>query len=454
MSARLLIIEDDEGIRTQLKWGLSEDYEVHEADSRAAALRQFAVQPTPVVLLDLGLPPSPSTAVEGLGLLSDLLAEDVFCKVIVATGQSERASALEAVGRGAYDFLTKPVDVGELKRVLNRAYHVSELEREYALLEERLAGSAFEDFVGTSPGMESVFASIRKVAPTEAPVLILGESGTGKELAARAIHNCSARRSGPFVAINCGAIPENLLESELFGHEKGSFTGAVQQRVGRVEAAAGGTLFLDEVGELTPALQVKLLRFLQEHSITRVGGSNEIQLSVRVVAATNSDLKDLTGSGRFREDLYYRLAVVVLSLPPLRERGSDLQLLAQTFLRRFTTDNGTPKVRFNKTALQAMERYHWPGNVRELENRVRRGVIMAEGRQISAGDLELDRVHSVPMSLREARDRTDRMLVEQALRRNGGNITGAARDLGISRPTLYELMNKLELGKFAQGGPA
>jgi len=453
MKARLLIIDDDESILTQLRWGLAGDYEVLGAGDRAVAMSQFAARPAQVVLLDLGLPPLPATPTEGLGLLSDLLAEDAFCKVIVATGQSERESALEAIGRGAYDYLNKPIDMEELKRVLNRAFHVSQLEREHALLEERLAGCAFEGFVGASPAMEAVFGSIRKVAPTEAPVLLVGESGTGKELAARAIHNCSPRRSGPFVAINCGAIPENLLESELFGHEKGAFTGAVCQRIGHVEAASGGTLFLDEVGELSPALQVKLLRFLQDRCITRLGGHNEIQLDVRIVAATNSDLRDLIGGERFREDLYYRLAVVVLTLPPLRERGNDLRLLAQTFLRRFGADNGRRNVRFSRAALQAMECYHWPGNVRELENRVRRGVIMAEGRQISARELELDGVHSKPMSLREARDRTDQMLVEQALRRNGGNVTGAARDLGVSRPTLYELISKLCPEKPGRGGP-
>lgn len=445
MNARLLVVDDDESIRTQLKWGLAADYEILLAGDRASALVQFEAKPAPVVLLDLGLPPESALPSEGLGLLSDLLAQDPFCKVIVATGQSERENALEAIGGGAYDFLGKPVDLLELERILKRAFHVSQLEREYARLEERLGGSSFEGFVGNSAAMEGVFADIRKVAPTQAPVLILGESGTGKELTARAIHGRSPRKSGPFVAINCGAIPENLLESELFGHERGSFTGAVGQRIGHVEAASGGTLFLDEVGELSPALQVKLLRFLQDRTITRIGSHAEIHPDVRVVAATNSDLQSLTGAGRFREDLYYRLAVVVLQLPPLRERGSDVDLLAHTFLRRFSADHGTRNLRFSKVALQALERYHWPGNVRELENKVRRATIMAEGLQISAGDLELDGVGSVPVSLREARERAERGAVEQALRRNAGNISGTARDLCVSRPTLYELMSKLQL---------
>lgn len=443
MKPRLLIVDDDESICTQLKWGLAENYEVSLAGHPAAALKQFSESKPPVVLLDLGLPPTPADSGEGLALLARLLEADPFCKVIIATGQSERETALNAIGGGAYDFLSKPVDMDELDRIVRRALHVSQLEREYALLQEQVVGDSFEGLVGNSTAMDSVFGSVRKVAPTEAPVLILGESGTGKELAARAIHRCSARRAGPFVAINCGAIPENLLESELFGHERGSFTGAVGQHKGRVEAASGGTLFLDEIGELPPPLQVKLLRFLQEHSITRVGGNKEIAADVRIVAATNSELDRQVGSGVFREDLYYRLAVVVLNIPPLRQRAGDVGLLAQTFLQRFCAESGGKNLKFSNAALQAMERYHWPGNVRELENRVRRAIIMAEGRQISAGDLELDGVYSAPMSLREARERTDRSVVEQALRRNGGNITVSAKDLGVSRPTLYELMDKL-----------
>ncbi|MCU0771263.1 MAG: PEP-CTERM-box response regulator transcription factor [Verrucomicrobia bacterium] len=452
MRSRLLIVDDDENIRTQLKWGLADDYEVMLAEDRAAALAQFAAKPAPVVLLDLGLPPTPAAPVEGFGLLSQLLGRDPFCKVIITTGQSERENALRGIGGGAYDFLGKPIAMVDLRCILRRAFHVSQIEREHARLEDRLVAGTFEGFVGRSAVMEEVFAGIRKVAPTLAPVLVLGESGTGKELAARAIHSASPRKSGPFVAINCGAIPENLLESELFGYEKGSFTGAVAQRIGRVESASGGTLFLDEVGELSPALQVKLLRFLQDRTFTRVGGRREIEADVRLVAASNSDLKGLTSVGRFREDLYYRLAVVVIELPPLRERGNDVGLLAHTFLKRFDENHGRP-LRFGQSALRAMERYHWPGNVRELENRVRRSVIMAEGRQISAGDLELDGVHSIPMSLWEAREKADRMAVEMALRRSGGNISVAAKELGISRPTLYDLMNKLGLTKLGQGEP-
>lgn len=445
LKPRLLIVEDDESVRTQLKWGLSDSYEVVMGADRATALDLFAEHRPPVVLVDLGLPPAPAAPTEGLALLAELLALDPFVKVIVATGQSERAIALEAIGGGAYDFLSKPVDIEELERILLRACHISQIEREYALLQYQPSGETSGSLLGTSLKMELLLGSIRKVATSEAPVLLLGESGTGKEMAARAVHQGSTRSTGPFVSINCGAIPNNLLESELFGYEKGAFTGALAQRKGRVEMAAGGTLFLDEVGELPSPSQVKLLRFLQDRCIVRVGGRGEIPVDTRVLAATNSDLKGSVGEGGFREDLYYRLAVVVLKLPPLREREGDIELLAQAFLRRFASDNQRKNLKFSPGALAAMKRYHWPGNVRELENRVRRAVIMAERQQISAGDLELNGVESVPMSLRQARERCDRESLEHALRRNGGNITGAARDLQVSRPTLYDLMGKLGL---------
>jgi two-component system NtrC family response regulator len=443
MKPTLLIVDDDEGICSQLKWGLTENYEVLEAREAASGLARFLEQRPAAVLLDLGLPPSPGDSREGLKLLGQLLEADPHCKVIIATGQAERANALKAIGGGAYDYLTKPVDIEDLDRILRRALHVSEIEREHAALQQQFMGEPFEGLLGNSTAMESVRVFIRKVAPTEAPVLVLGESGTGKEMTARAIHRHSPRHAGPFLAINCGAIPQDLLESELFGHEKGAFTGAVGRRRGRVEAASGGTLFLDEVGELSPVLQVKLLRFLQDRCITRVGGNEEIPVDVRVMAATNADLAARVRSQAFREDLYYRLAVVVLQLPPLRDRAGDVPFLALAFLHQLSRDHNRRNLRFARAALDAMERYHWPGNVRELQNRVRRAIIMTEGRQISAGDLGLDGVYSAPVSLREARERTERMLVQQALRRNRGNMTATAQDLGISRPTLYELMEKL-----------
>jgi two-component system NtrC family response regulator len=401
-------------------------------------------------LLDLGLPPRPNECDEGLAVLSDILAIDNTAKVIIISGQGEKQNAIEAVGAGAYDFLCKPVEMDELRLLIRRCIHVVELEKEYHKLQQSQRSDVFEDMLGSSPQMQAVFDLIRKVAGTNAPVLLLGESGTGKEMAAAAIHRCSARKDGPFVAINCNAIPENLLESELFGHEKGSFTGAHVQRKGLLETANGGTLFLDEIGELPPAIQVKLLRFLQEQRLQRVGGRQEIQVDTRLVAATNSDLKELINNGKFREDLYFRLAVVTIRLLPLRERGEDIVFLAREFLQRYASQNGQKMV-FSPDALRAMNRYSWPGNVRELQNRVKRGVIMAGGSRVSAKDLELDQDNGLAASsattLRQAREHVEREMVKQALKKNSGKITSAAADLGISRPTLYELMEKLGISK-------
>jgi two-component system NtrC family response regulator len=447
MKPNILIVDDDEAIRTQMKWALSEQYEVHFAEDRNAAVESFEVNSPAVTLLDLGLPPRPNECDEGLAVLSDILAIDNTAKVIIISGQGEKQNAIEAVGAGAYDFLCKPVEMEELRLLIRRCIHVVELEKEYHKLQQSQRADVFENMLGTSPQMQTVFTLIRKVAGTNAPVLLLGESGTGKEMAAAAIHRCSARSSGPFVAINCNAIPENLLESELFGHEKGSFTGAHVQRKGLLETANGGTLFLDEIGELPPAIQVKLLRFLQEQRLQRVGGRQEIQVDTRLVAATNADLKELINSGKFREDLYFRLAVVTIRLLPLRERGDDIVFLAREFLRRYASQNGQTKMVFAPDALRAMSRYSWPGNVRELQNRVKRGVIMASGSRVSAKDLELDQGKDLGASsaatLKQARENVERELIEQTLKRNAGKITSAAADLGISRPTLYELMEKL-----------
>src|SRR5215471_15308452 len=333
MKPKLLIVDDDEEIRTQMQWALATDYEVVLAEDRLSALSNFAEQKPSVTLLDLGLPPNPASTDEGLAALSEILARDALTKVIIITGQGERNNALRAVGAGAYDFLPKPVELDVLKPLLKRAFHVAALEREYREMQQQLQGDSFEGMLGSSPQMQQVFNSIRKVATTDVPVLILGESGTGKEMAALAIHRRGARRDGPFVAINCSAIPETLLESELFGHEKGSFTGAHVQRKGRIETASGGTLFLDEIGELPALLQVKLLRFLQEQCIERVGGRQPIQVDTRIVAATNVDLKKAIGENKFREDLYYRLAVLV-TLPALRDREGDILILANAFLQR------------------------------------------------------------------------------------------------------------------------
>lgn len=445
MLPKLLIVDDDDEIRTQMKWALSQDYDVLVAEDRASALKVFAEQHPPVTLLDLGLPPHPGTPEEGMAALAEMLEHDQRAKIIIVSGQGEKTNALQAIGAGAYDFLTKPVDLEELKIILRRTFHVTGLERDYRELQTQMREDAFEGLLGNSPQMHAVFSAIRKVATTDAPVLILGESGTGKEMVAQAIHRRSARKDGPFVAINCSAIPETLLESELFGHEKGAFTGAHVQRKGRIESASGGTLFLDEIGEIRLQLQVKLLRFLQEQCIERVGGRQEIQVDTRVIAATNVDLKKAIAGGKFREDLYYRIAVVVVTLPPLRERQGDVELLAKEFLRRSAGASGKENLAFGKEAISALSDHAWPGNVRELENRVKRAVIMADGKRLTAQDLELESTAQAPstLNLKEAREAAERDVIQRALRKHGGKIAPAAAEIGISRPTMYELMEKL-----------
>ncbi|MEO5722514.1 MAG: PEP-CTERM-box response regulator transcription factor [Chthoniobacterales bacterium] len=455
MKQKLLIIDDDEAIRTQMKWALGKDYDVVLAEDRISGLSACRMETPAVTLLDLGLPPRANDPDEGLAALAEILADDPQAKVIIVSGQGDKKNALEAVGAGAYDFLCKPVDLDELGHILRRCMYVVELEREYSALQRGAKPEVFEEMLGTSPQMHGVFNFIRKVAATTAPVLLLGESGTGKEMAAMAIHRRSQRREGPFSPINCSAIPENLLESELFGHEKGAFTGAHMQRKGLIESAAGGTLFLDEIGDLPPAIQVKLLRFLQEQTFQRVGGRQELKADARVIAATNADLKNNIATGRFREDLYFRLAVVVIKLPPLRERGDDVMLVAGEFLQNAAAQCDRPKLSFGPDALRALSSHAWPGNVRELQNRIKRAVIMAEGKRITAQDLELtdgtDRV--APTTLKEAREFAERETVSQALKRHSGRITNAAADLGISRPTLYELMEKLGLEKKESAEP-
>ena len=449
MKPKLLIVDDDQEIRTQMKWALSPDFEIVSAEDQGGAIESFKADRPVVTLLDLGLPPRPNECEEGLAALSGLLAIDSQAKIIIISGQGEKNNAIEAVGAGAYDFLCKPVDIEELKLILRRCIYVVSLEKEYHEMQRQIRPDVFEDMLGTSPQMQGVFAFIRKVATTNAPVLLLGESGTGKEMAALAIHRRSSRKSGPFIPINCNAIPENLLESELFGHEKGSFTGAHAQRKGLMESAGGGTLFLDEIGELPLPIQVKLLRFLQEQRFQRVGGRQEIQIDTRVIAATNIDLKEAVAKSKFREDLYFRLAVVVIKLPPLRDRGEDVDFLAREFLQQFAVQSEKPTMTFAPEALRAIRRHTWPGNVRELQNRVKRAVIMADGKRVTASDLELvDSTDLVPAAtLKEARENVERELVEQVLKKYSGRISSAAAELGVSRPTLYELMDKLGIGK-------
>ncbi len=442
---KLLIVDDDEDLRVQMRWALDADYAVLLAGDRSEARALLEAEHPGLVTLDLGLPPSAQSVEEGFRTLEEIHSFDPAAKVVVITGRAEREHALDAVARGAYDYFWKPVDIPELKVVLRRAAQLRELEIENRELHRRLTGEGLGGMLGSHPAMQEVFAAVRKVATVDVPVLVTGESGTGKELVARAVHETSERRRGPFVAINCGAIPENLLESELFGHEKGSFTGAHAQRKGRVESAQGGTLFLDEIGELPPSLQVKLLRFLQDHKIERVGGRQEIVVDARVICATNTDLRELMKEDRFREDLFFRIAVVEVALPPLRERGDDVMVLAHAFLQRYAGEADKRFKGFTPEATRAIAGHDWPGNVRELENRVRRAVVMAEGKRVVPGDLDLEEGTGGQHRLRQLRADLERDVVRQALARHHGNISRTAAELGVSRPTLYDLLAKLKI---------
>ena len=440
MKPKLLIVEDEEPIRTQLKYALRDDFTLLFAEDRVAALSTVAGEQPAVVSLDLGLPPHPESAECGLETLDQIMRTAPATKVIVLTGNGGRESAIRSVQLGAFDYHQKPIQLNELKVVLQRAAYLQTLETE---AEKRGSEPAirFADMLGHTQAMREIFAVVSRIARTDVTVLIQGESGTGKELLARAVHANSARCNRPFVAINCGAIPDTLLESELFGHERGAYTGAHMQRKGKLELAEGGTLFLDEIGEMSPPLQVKLLRFLQEREIERVGGREVLRVDARVVAATNKDLKAELQARRFREDLYYRLSVVNLTLPPLRERGEDVVLIANALLQRISKTHRR-KLRFGSTALEAIARHPWPGNVRELENAVERAVLMARGKLVEARDLGIDLPERPPASLREARDRAERAALVEALVRTRGNITQASRLLAVSRPTLHGLIGR------------
>ncbi|MCP9469259.1 MAG: PEP-CTERM-box response regulator transcription factor [Nitrospira sp.] len=452
--APLLLVDDDETIRDQMRWALAADYEVLEAADRPTALAQVQKMMPRLVLLDLGLPPDVDGASEGMAILRATLQMNPAAKVIVITGNSDRSRAIEAVQNGAYDFIEKPIQLDVLKVVLQRAAYLADIEQENRALQGAAGDDAFEGLIGCSSFMQELIQTIKRVAPSDVPVLITGESGTGKELVARAIHRRSTRFEKPFVAINCGAIPDTLLESELFGHEKGAFTGAVQQRKGRFEHAQGGTLFLDEIGDIPLPLQVKLLRFLQERQIQRLGGKELITIDARIIAATHVDLRQAIENGRFREDLYYRLCVVTISIPPLSTRVGDISLLAQAFLRRIADEQRKPLVGFTTEAMEALLSHRWPGNVRELENRIKRAVIMAEGRYITPSHLDLgqeDKTKESTLTLRGLRESQERDLVRLAMEKANGNVSRAAAELGISRPTLYQLLDRYGLRKPKQG---
>lgn len=449
---KLLIVEDDPGLQSQLRWSF-EDYEVLIAEDRDGAVAELRRHEPDVVLQDLGLPPDPEGVSEGLATLEDVLRLAPHTKVIVVTGNGDQDNAVRAVGMGAYDFYQKPVDVDTLNLIVERAFHISELERENRRLLAQSGPSPLDGIVAASESMLQVCRMIEKVAPTDVTTLLLGESGTGKELLARALHSLSPRANERFVAINCAAIPDNLLESELFGFEKGAFTGAGKTTVGKVEMAHKGTLFLDEIGDMPMPLQAKVLRFLQERVFERIGGRTEIAVDVRVVCATNQNLQALIADSAFREDLYYRVSEISVRIPPLRERDGGRLVLARAILEKCTRQHGSPIRGFSRDAQEAIHAYSWPGNVRELENKIRGAVIMADGKQITAADLGLPVGETEPesLNLREVRQRAESSAIRQALANTHGNISKAAELLGVTRPTLYDLMEKYELSAEGYG---
>lgn len=443
----LLIVEDDPALQKQIRWAL-DTYETLPASNREEALAQLRRHAPPVVTMDLGLPPEPDSPTEGFALLEQILAAAPDTKVIVLTGQNDRDNALRAVALGAYDFFAKPFEPELLALTIERAFRLHDLQQENRRLQSMRQPDAVEGLITRDPQMLRICRTLEKVASSAATVLLLGESGTGKEVLARGLHALSPRSGERFVAINCAAIPDSLLESELFGYEKGAFTGAAKTTPGKIESAHRGTLMLDEIGDLPIALQAKLLRFLQERVIERVGGRREIPIDVRIVCATHQDLKRLIGEGSFREDLFYRLAEIVLDVPPLRTRQGDAALLAHAFVRRFSSEQKRGSMTLREDALKSIESHSWQGNVRELENCIKRAVIMTEGNYITAEDLGL----SVPepddgraFNLRDIRDDAERRAIVSVLAHVDGNIAKAAEILGVSRPTLYDLMHRLGL---------
>lgn len=444
---KLLIVEDDAGLQRQLRWAY-DGYEVSIASDRESALACLRAEEPAVVTLDLGLPPDPDGTSEGFAVLEAILALKPDTKVIVASGHGARESALRAIAMGAYDFYAKPIDIDELGLIVARAFHLHALEAENRRLAAQDKGEqALGGIITAAPEMLKVTRTIERVASADVSVMLLGASGTGKELLARGLHQASGRK-GAFVAINCAAIPETLLESELFGHEKGAFTGAVKTTEGKIELAHGGTLFLDEIGDVPAAIQVKLLRFLQERVIERVGGRRAIPVDTRIVCATHQDVAAMIADGRFREDLYYRLAEIVVTIPALAERTGDATLLARHFLNHYVASMGRPVKGFTPEALAVIDGWGWPGNVRELESRVKRAVIMADGARVTPQDMDFAPAadgEEEAINLKAIRETADRRAIRRALARSEGNISGTARLLGISRPTLYDLMKAYDL---------
>ena len=440
--ANILVLDDDEGVRTQYRWLLSQ-YNIYAAGTRPEAVEIFERERPAVAIVDLGLPPDPDGATEGLATVEQLLKIAPEAKIIVVTGNENREHAVKAIASGAYDFFRKPVDPELLGLIVDRALGVYELEQENRRLISMAPQSPIAGIVGSSPEILKVLRDVERVAKTDIAVLLLGESGTGKELIAQAIHRLGVRATKPFVALNCAAIPESLLEAELFGHEKGAFTGAIKQTIGKVESANQGTLFLDEVGDIPLSMQVKLLRFLEDQVIERVGGRQQIKIDTRILCATNQDLVKLIVEGRFREDLYYRINEIALHIPPLRDRHGDAVVLASFFLKRYGAQFSRAFKGFAPDALAAMRQHPWRGNVRELENRVKRAAVMSEGPLVSARDLDLEAPSEVlSLDLREARRRAERDAIEMALAQTEGNISKAAKLLGVSRPTLYDLVQE------------
>jgi two-component system NtrC family response regulator len=446
--AKLLIVEDDEGLQRQLRWAY-DDYEVLIASDRNAAIDMLRSEEPSVVTLDLGLPPDPNGVTEGFATLETILSLKPETKVIVASGHGARESALRAIASGAYDFYQKPVDIDQLGLIVRRAFQLHGIENENRRLEERVGEETkvLGTMITAAPEMLKVARTIERVANTNVSVMLLGASGTGKELLARGLHESSRRAAGAFVAINCAAIPENLLEAELFGYEKGAFTGAIKTTEGKIELAHAGTLFLDEVGDIPLPLQVKLLRFLQERTIERIGGRKPIAVDTRIVCATHQDLPEMIKAGSFREDLWYRLAEIVVKIPTLAERHGDAVLLAKHFLHRFAPEMNPQVKGLTPAALAAIDEWAWPGNVRELENRMKRAVIMADGKMVAAEDLDLGAAEAepLPLNLKAAREAADRRCIRQALARSENNISNTAKLLGISRPTLYDLLERYGL---------